>query len=136
MRGSDEIALKLSQMIASIYLRPAMYTPGTDSPESARVLCSLLWTVHWIWTWIAEREGEFFRTVNEVRREAGCVSLDLVGTYRERHPAASFEEQTQFVLAQWKAISSRLGVPLVESTGRSVSSIVAVTAGAEEGPSA
>ena len=120
MRSGEEISVELAQMIASVYLRPAMYAGATDAPESPRILCGVLWTAHWAWALSHERESELMRTHQDVARESGCVCLDFVATYRERHPNASFREQTQFVLEQWKVISRRMGVPLVDRGGHVV----------------
>lgn len=107
MKTPDEIVALLAHHIGLLYYhRPLMYG-GTGEGVELTLL-----NYHEIWAEIVERHDEFRETWLKVGHEEDCGAMGFSDRYVRDHPNASQEEIAQYVCAQWRKISDRLGVPI------------------------
>jgi hypothetical protein len=104
MRTPDEIAAELADTIRQVYARPTMYARVADIERS-------LWDFHWVWAIVHENETRLHElhitTLTKHKAPSGLFSR-----YMEDNPDASDDDALAFTLAEWRNISTTIGVPL------------------------
>jgi hypothetical protein len=120
MKSPADIADSIAQTIAGIYLRPAMHLGNAHAPHAAYSADILLWHLHALWVEASDESVDFRSAVDEVRSACECSNLHFTDAFRSQNPKATGRECSRHVIRQWKKISGKLGVPLLDSTGRQV----------------
>jgi hypothetical protein len=110
MQTAEQIIEDVVQTIAHVYERPVMYAGGLGEPGSADRLEVTLWHLHIVWARAFGRDDELVRVRDDARRAVKCGNFGHLDGYRMRHPGSDPKEQSEFVLAQWRGISTRMGL--------------------------
>jgi hypothetical protein len=110
LKTPEEIVALLAQHIGLLYYhRPLMYGGTGEGVELTLI------NYHQIWSEVVERYDEFRETWWKVGQEEDCGACGFSTRYALNHPKASEEEIAQYVCAQWRKISDRLGVPIAHA---------------------
>lgn len=105
MRDSPEIAEYVAERIRQVYLRPLMYGGTADGVDT------LLHEYHDLWAMIHQREEDFLQESSSVHAAEGCDSANFAFHYLRDRPSATETEVALYVVAMWRRIGERLGLP-------------------------
>ena len=107
MKSSQAMLEYLAERIGLMYYHlPLGYGGDAYGVET------LLYAYHDAWAFLVEYDGDWRNVWWEGLAAEDCGSADFSHRYSMNHPEASQEEVAEYVIAHWRVVSEKLGVPI------------------------
>lgn len=107
MKSSQAMLEYLAEQIGLLYYHMPLAYGGT-----AEGVETLLYAYHNAWAHLVEHEGDWRTVWWEALAAEDCGSANFATRYAMNHPDAGQEEIAAYVVAHWRPVSEKLGVPI------------------------
>ena len=97
----------LAKQIGLLYYHLPLAYGGT-----AEGVETLLYAYHNAWAYLVEHEWDWRTVWWEALEAEDCGSANFATRYAMNHPDAAQEEIAAYVVAHWRPVSEKLGVPI------------------------